>query len=431
MQIKSFSLCSILCLIGMILFIESISAQGIINGTVYDENTGETLIGAAVVLKGTSVGMTTDIDGNFSLQVNQNPPLTLIVNFLGYIPQEVNVTSFSQRIKVHLASDQVMIGEVEIVGSRISEKSKQAALTVESMDLIAIKDAPSGSFYEGLGNLKGVDVTSASLGFKIVNTRGFNSTSPVRSLQLIDGVDNQSPGLNFSLGNFLGSSDLDVLSVDVIAGASSAYFGPGAFNGVIDMRTKDPFLFPGLSVSLKAGERQMFEGAIRWAEVIKNKEGIDKFGYKINLFYLTANDWEATNYNPVDDSAVDADNYSGYDAVNVYGDEVTIGGNDYTINLDYPGLTRIYRNGYREVDIADYDTRNTKANLGFYYKLQQDLILNYSLNYGNGTTIYQGDNRISLRGIQFLQNKIELKKENKYFLRFYTTHEDAGSSYDA
>lgn len=431
MQIKRLTLPIILCAIGMVFFAQNSFAQGTITGTVYDDNSGETLIGATVILKGTSTGITTDIDGNFSLKVNQNPPLTLVINFLGYTQQEITVNSFSDKVRVNLTTDQVMMSEVEVVGSRISEKSKQAALTVESMDLIAIKEAPSGSFYESLGNLKGVDVTSASLGFKIVNTRGFNSTSPVRSLQLIDGVDNQSPGLNFSLGNFLGASDLDVQSVDVIAGASSAYFGPGAFNGVIDMRTKDPFLFPGLSVSLKAGERQMFEGAVRWAEVIKNKVGVEKFGYKINLFYLTANDWEANNYNPVDDSPVTIGNFSGYDAVNRYGDEVTTGGNKYTINLDYPGLGEIYRSGYREEDIADYDTRNTKANLGLYYKLKQDLILNYSLNYGNGTTIYQGDNRISLRGIQFIQNKIELKKENKFFLRFYTTHEDAGDSYDA
>ena len=59
------------------------------------------------------------------------------------------------------------------------------------MDVLSIKEAASGDFYESLGNLKGVDVTSASMGFKVVNTRGFNSTSPVRSLQLIDGVDNQ------------------------------------------------------------------------------------------------------------------------------------------------------------------------------------------------------------------------------------------------
>ena len=117
-----------------------------------------------------------------------------------------------------------MIETAEVVGERISEKQKQAPLTVETMDALAIKEAPTGSFYEGLGNLKGVDLTSASLGFKIVNTRGFNSTSPVRSLQLIDGVDNQSPGLNFSLGNFLGAPDFPVSNLKCPSSISPARF---------------------------------------------------------------------------------------------------------------------------------------------------------------------------------------------------------------
>jgi outer membrane receptor protein involved in Fe transport len=418
-------------LVGFLFWAQVIFSQGTIRGTVYDDNTNETLIGATVLIKGTTIGITTDINGNFELKVNQNPPITLVVRFLGYLDKEVTVQNFNDKLRINLGADQVMISEVEIVGSRISEKTKQAPLTVESMDVLAIKDAPSGNFYESLGNLKGVDITSASMGFKIINTRGFNSTSPVRTLQLIDGVDNQSPGLNFSLGNFLGASDLDVQSVDIVAGASSAFYGPGAFNGVIDMRTKDPYLFPGLSVSMKVGERQMVEGAVRWAEVIEGKKGQKKFGYKLNLFYFTAQDWEATNLNPVDGSTVTADNFSGFDGVNRYADEVTTGGNDFSIDPNTPGLGQVFRTGYQETDIADYDTRNGKANVGMYYKLQEDLILNYNFNYGNGTTIYQGDNRISLRGIQFFQNKIELKKTDKFFVRFYSTHEDAGDSYDA
>lgn len=412
-------------------FSADVFGQGTVRGTVYDEITGETLIGASVVLKGTTIGKTTDIDGNFELRVEAAPPFTLTVKFMGYAEQEVTVTDFSKKLKVELGSDEVLISEVEIVGSRISEKAKQSALTVESMDLIAIKEAPSGNFYESLGNLKGVDVTSASLGFKIINTRGFNSTSPVRSLQLIDGVDNQSPGLNFSLGNFLGASDLDILAVDIIAGASSAYYGPGAFNGVIDMRTKDPYLFPGLTTSLKVGERSLIEGAVRWADVLENKKGEKRFGYKINLFYMSAYDWEADNLNAVDGSSVTRDNFSGYDAVNRYGDEVTVGGNNFERDLSTPALGRVYRTGYEERDIADYNTQNAKANLGLYYKFNRDITAHYNFSYGNGTTIYQGDNRISLRNIQFYQNKVEVKKENKWFVRLYSTHEDAGDSYDA
>jgi hypothetical protein len=129
---------------------------------------------------------------------------------MGYASQELNVTGPDQKIKVKMTTSDVLLDAVEVVDSRITDKQKESPLTVESMDITAIKDSPSGDFYESLGNLKGVDMTSASIGFKVINTRGFNSTSPVRSLQVIDGVDNQSPGLNFSLGNFLGASQLDL-----------------------------------------------------------------------------------------------------------------------------------------------------------------------------------------------------------------------------
>ena len=215
---------------------------------------------------------------------------------------EIDVRSATDEIRAVLQPDAVLMEEAEVVGSRIDERQKQGPLTVESMDILAIKEAPSGNFYEGLGNLKGVDLTSASLGFKIINTRGFNSTSPVRSLQLIDGVDNQSPGLNFSLGNFLGAPELDVMKVDIVAGASSAFYGPGAFNGVVSMETKSPFRFPGLAVSAKVGERNLTETGFRYADYVENSEGNPVLGFKINAFRFSADDWVADNYNPVDGS---------------------------------------------------------------------------------------------------------------------------------
>src|SRR5690606_12057617 len=249
-------------------------------GSVTDEISGDPLIGATVMLKGSSKGTVVDVDGRVELMVDQPLPVTLVVNYIGYVLLDFIVANPNQKLRFRLSTDDVMMQEVEIVGDRIDERQKQAPLTVETMDVIAIRETPSGNFYEGLGNLKGVDITSPSLGFKIINTRGFNSTSPVRSLQLIDGVDNQSPGLNFSLGNFLGASDLDVMRVDLIAGASSAFYGPGAFNGVVSMTTKNPFLFTGLSVEAKVGERNLYQFSVRWADVLKNKKGEEKFAYK-------------------------------------------------------------------------------------------------------------------------------------------------------
>jgi outer membrane receptor protein involved in Fe transport len=300
------------------------------------------------------------------------------------------------------------------------------------MDATAIKQTPAANFYEGLAHLKGVDLTSASIGFKIINTRGFNSTSPVRSLQLIDGVDNQSPGLNFSLGNFLGASELDVQKVDLIVGASSAYYGPNAFNGAINMQTKSPFLYKGLSASIKVGERSLFEGAVRWAQVFKDKKGDDRYAYKLNFFYMRAYDWEATNYNPTSQSPVGKDNAGGYDAVNRYGDENS-SNFFYTSLSNYNNVGYGYylREGYAEKDLVDYNTRNIKLNTAVHYKITKDIEAIYASSFSTGTTVYQGDNRFSLKDILFFQNRVEVRKENKFFIRAYATNEDAGKSFDA
>jgi iron complex outermembrane recepter protein len=420
----------------LILFFIPVLAYGQANitGTIRDKETGELLIGAAVVIKGTSVGNVTDLDGKFTIPYEGKFPVTLHITYVGYQEMDYEVKNATDKIKINLLSEDYQLETVEIQGSRITEKQKENPLTVESLDIIAIKETPSADFYESLGHLKGVDLTSASIGFKIVNTRGFNSTSPVRSLQIIDFVDNQAPGLNFSLGNFLGASELDLQRVELVVGAASAYFGPNAFNGVISMTTKDPFIHKGFSALVKGGERGLFETAVRYADVIKNKKGEDKFAFKLNVYYMMANDWEATNMNPSSDSDDDESNWGGYDAVHRYGDENLTDGINNASSLGqqviFPGLKRWYRTGYLEPDLADYNTRNIKTSLGLFYKLNKDVKITYSFNFGSGTTVYQGDNRFSLKGIKFMQNRIEINKENKFFIRAYSTNEDAGKSYD-
>ena len=414
-----------------------IFAQTTIRGKIIDNNTKETLIGANVIIKGTFIGTATNLDGFFKITTASGFPIVLTVSYLGYANKEVVVKGNKKDRIIFLSSDSKTLKEVRVVDSRLTEKQKESPLTIETMDIIAIKETPAANFYDGLGALKGVDITAASLGFKIINTRGFNSTSPVRSLQIIDGVDNQAPGLNFSLGNFLGSSELDVMKVEIIQGASSAYYGPNAFNGVISITTRNPFIKPGLSILLKAGERSLLENAFRLAQVFKNKDGEEKFAYKINFSYMQAYDWEANNLAAVDGTDMDENNPGGYDAVNRYGDEDTDGNlNDMTSNLNlnyiqYPGLGKFHRTGYMEKDIVDYNTRNLKFGTALHYRIKENTELIYALNYGTGTTVYQGENRFSLKGIQFFQNRLEINQKDKFFLRMYRSQEDAGKSYDA
>ncbi len=422
-------------LLAFILLYNLSFGQTNIQGIVSDGLTKETLIGANVIVKGENTGTSTNFNGQYSLTINKELPITLELSFLGYKTIEVVIKNNRPK-PILLFPDSKSLKEVKIIDSRITEKQKEAALTVEALDIIAIKETPSANFYDGLGALKGVDITAASLGFKVINTRGFNSTSPVRSLQIIDGVDNQSPGLNFSLGNFLGSSELDIMKVEIIQGASSAYYGPNAFNGVISMTSRNPFMQPGLAIQYKFGERELFENSIRFAEVVKDKEGNNLFAYKINVSYMKAHDWEADNMAAVD-GTTPASNPGGYDAINRYGDEDTDGSlndvsNNFNLNyFDFPGLGKFHRTGYMEKDIVDYNTENLKAQTSLHYMLNEKTEVIYGLNYSTGTTVYQGDNRISLKNIEFVQHKFEVVQKDKFFIRAYRTKEDAGDSYDA
>ena len=177
-------------------FCLQLSAQ--INGSVVDDK-NEPIIGASVrvLINGelSNVGTVTNFDGKWSLEL-YNFPVQVEVSSMGYFSKKKLIEN-SKSVIIRLNPDRSVLKEVSVVQQRLSEQQEKSALTVESMDALAIKESPSVSFYDHLGTLKGVDLTSASIGFKIINTRGFNSTSPVRSRQLIDGVDNQSPGLNF------------------------------------------------------------------------------------------------------------------------------------------------------------------------------------------------------------------------------------------
>lgn len=424
---------------GTLLFMLQIAvSQTVVKGKVIDGGTGEVLVGATVLIKGTTIGAQTDYDGLFSFTTNQTPPFTILISFIGFetIEQAIDAET-KYPLSIKLGTETKAIDVVEIKGQRISEKTKAGPLTVETMDKLAIKQTTGISFYEGLSNLKGVDMTTASMGFSVINTRGFNSTSPVRSLQIIDGVDNQAPGLNFALGNFLGSSELDVLKVNLVVGASSAYYGPNAFNGVLSMETKNPFFQKGLSAQVKTGERNLVEVAIRYADSKKNKAGHDWMAYKLNGFVFRAYDWVADNYEPVVNSPSSRTNPGRFDKINSYGDEYQGGFDRSNTSLsgDFAGAGAYHRRGYNEEDMVDYNTKNIKANAAVHFRtkpsLQEqspEIIL--SSSFGSGTTVYQGDNRFSLRDILFFQNRVEFRKEGKFFIRAYATNEDAGNSYD-
>jgi|TARA_B110000879_G_scaffold19898_2_gene24492 outer membrane receptor protein involved in Fe transport len=404
-------------------------AQTTITGTVKDAKTGETLPGANIKVARKAVGTNTDFDGNFVINVTDTPPFTLEFSMIGYQTAKVEVTKNNQKVAVSLTENATSLDEIVVSASRTPERIMESPVTVERMDSRAIKNTSAPSFYDGLENLKGVDVNTNSLTFKSVNTRGFATFANTRFMQLVDGMDNSSPALNFALGNLLGMSELDVESVELLPGASSALYGANAFNGIMFMTSKNPFDYQGISFSYKdgltsqdaAGDNKFYDVNIRMAHVFSNK-----FAAKATLSYLEGTEWFATDYRNTNLEGVttgDRNTDNNYDGLNVYGDEVST-------TLPF-GIGDVSRTGYDERDLMSYEAKSMKFGTSLNYRPLGDdrLEIIWNSKVGTGNTIYQGTNRYNIKNFFMEQHKLEVRGKN-FFVRGYMTSEDAGDSYD-
>lgn len=407
-------------------------AQTTITGTVNDASLGGPLPGANIKVSRKAVGTSTDFDGKFTMTVTDIPPFTIEISSLGYQTKTVEITKNNQVVEVSLTENATSLDEVVVSASRTPERVMESPVTIERFDSRAIKNTASASYYDGLENLKGVDINSGGLTFKTVNTRGFATFGNERFVQLVDGMDNASPALNFAIGNLLGISEVDVKSVEILPGAASALYGANAFNGIMLMRSENPFNEQGISVGLKtgltsqeaAGDNGYYDATIKMAHAFD-----DYFAVKASFSYLKGEEWHATDYRNttgIGGTYIPGMNHNddpNYDGANVYGDEVSV---------DLGGaIGKVSRTGYREVDLMSNEAKSVKFNGAIHYRpLGNDRVeIIWNSKYGRGNTIYQGQNRYNLANFFMEQHKLEVRGKN-FFIRGYYAGEDAGDSYD-
>lgn len=156
-----------------------------VSGQVVDARTREPLAGVNIYVQDRMTGTCTDSKGWYSLTTNTPTPFTLVYSMVGFQSQEISITESRSDLNVGLAEGNVLGSEVVVTASRVEENIMRSPVSVEKMDVRAIRETPAASFYEGLQNLKTVDIITTSLGFKIINTRGFMSTSNNRFVQLL------------------------------------------------------------------------------------------------------------------------------------------------------------------------------------------------------------------------------------------------------
>ena len=323
------------CLATMMVFSANAQNASTVTGTVKNSNSSESLAAVSVTVKGGTAGTFTDDKGNF--KVSAKAPFTLVFSSVGFESKEVMVDASTSKISVALKPSYVLGSDVVVSASRVAERILESPVSIERVSSAQIKAAPAASYYDILANLKGVDVVAASLTFKSISTRGFSGSGNTRLNQLIDGMDNQAPGLNFSVGTMVGLTELDVDNMELLPGASSALYGSGGMNGTVLINSKNPFKYQGLSFQIKQGvnhvdnyERPQAaykDYSVRWASKIGNR-----WAYKIATEYTEAQDWLAHNTSDYSRTTGTANgqaiagvryNDPNYDGVNVYGDETS------------------------------------------------------------------------------------------------------------
>ena len=426
----------------------------IVKGTVKASGTKENIPAVSVNIKGTSIGTYTDENGNFSLSVSKFP-IVLLISSVGYENAEVAVSGPQDALEITLKVSSGLGQEIVVSATRVATRILESPVSIERVSTTAIRNAPSASYYDVVANLKGVDMLTSSLTFKTPTTRGFSGSGNLRFNQLVDGMDNQAPGLNFAVGSMVGLSELDVDNMELLPGASSALYGPGGMNGTLLISSKSPFKYQGLSVQIKQGvlhtdqkyrpeASPYYNWSVRWAQKLGTKAA-----FKLTSEFIQAKDWvgaDERNYLRTGTTGLivpgTRSTDPNYDGVNVYGDETTLdlrqilGG----IAAQAPFLApfigtlsaqpiNVSRTGYKEIDLIDPYTVNFKLGGAFHYKINRTTEAMVMANWGTGNTVYTGSDRYSFRGLNMGQYKVEINSKN-WFLRGWTTQENAGQSYN-
>ncbi len=329
----------------------------------------------------------------------------------------------------------IRLQDVVVTASRLTEDIIKSPVSIEKVASRAIQQSAAPSFFDALENAKGVQMITPSLGFKVINTRGFANTTNVRFVQLVDGLDNQAPHIGAPIANALGPNDLDIESVEIIPGVASALYGMNAINGLANFSTKDPFKYTGFSIQQKTGfnrvgsgneSRPISETSFRWAKAINSK-----FAFKVNGTFFKGTDWVANNQTDLNPNAnastglTGADN-PGLDPVNAYGNESS---NRRTLSLNSKNYV-VARTGYNERDIVDYSIRNLKGDGSLYYAFLPGVVLSYTYRFANLDNVYQRSNRFRLDDYHLQQHGLSFQSKSIQ-LRAYLNMENTGNSYNA
>ena len=327
-------------------------AQGTLSGTVTDDNR-EVLIGANVIVKGSSTGTVTDVNGRYSLRLAGGAH-TITVSYTGYVDSEktITITEGGQASLDFTLAQGSDLDVIVVSGSKKPEKLTESPATIETIFAREIEEY-AGNPGELLARQKGIDYFRAGIATPAFNIRGFNSNFNSKNLQVTDGRFANLIATGLPLGPLSSTIKEDIERVEVILGPNATLYGPNAHNGLLNTITKDPRTSAGTTVALNPGVNGdgngFYSARLRHAQVLS-----DKFAFKVMGEYTKATEFE-------------------------YSDSVFIDRVGSVDTLGNPKPDGV-KEGYNELEL-DNNVEFIRAEAGLYFTPMKDLDMVFNTGY--------------------------------------------------
>lgn len=265
---------------------------GTIKGRVTDQKTGETLPSVNVLVKGTSLGASTDVDGNYQITGIAPGTYTLIASLVGHENVQVTdvVVASGETVTRDFAMTDISVQLGDVIVYGVSKRPERITEAPAAVSVLTPKDiqltASHGQLPRLLEAEPGVDIVQSGIQDFNINTRGFNSSLNRRLLVLMDGRDLAIAFLGAQEWNSLPIPLDDIGRLELVRGPGSALYGPNAFNGVISVSTPAPKEVLGTKVSYSAGDLSLQRADVRQAGVIDGN-----WSYKANIGHVESGTW--------------------------------------------------------------------------------------------------------------------------------------------
>jgi iron complex outermembrane receptor protein len=388
----------VILLLCVFVYSSAIAQEAIITGMVTDEATGDPLPGANVVIRlsNDAKGAVADEAGQFRVVGIPLGQYEVSVSFIGYstatftvgfeAPGEVTSIDAALRQKGFRANP------ITITASRRREKLLDAPAAISVLRAEDVESRPTLTAGEHLKSLPAVDMITTGVNSSRVVVRGFNDNLASSLLTLVDNRIAQIPSVRLTALQLIPMANDDIEKIEVLAGPASALYGPNAANGVVHIVTKSPLDYPGTTVSVGGGERDVFTGSVRHARRFG-----DSFAYKVVAQYYTGRDFEFSD--PVE---IDARNTA-----------ILAGASEDTLRI-----------GAR-----DFDVQNLAFDVRADYRFRPDFVTTVNGGFTRGTNIeISPTGAVQADQARVLYGQARLRRDD-LFLQTFVNHFDSGNSF--